>query len=105
MLNFNASRGKRRTVALDSLRINSTTSTTQVAIPNRFQLGSAETLRRAHAVHPVTAVQTEYSLWTRDVEAEILPTCRELGISKDTLRRKIERYGLVNPLDDESEDD
>ncbi|MQB07982.1 aldo/keto reductase [Agrobacterium tumefaciens] len=40
----------------------------------------AETLRRAHAVHPVTAVQTEYSLWTRDVEAEILPVCRELGI-------------------------
>ncbi|MEV0193980.1 aldo/keto reductase [Kitasatospora purpeofusca] len=41
---------------------------------------SAETVRRAHAVHPVTAVQTEYSLWTRDVEAEVLPTCRELGI-------------------------
>ncbi|QUS36343.1 aldo/keto reductase [Falsirhodobacter algicola] len=41
---------------------------------------SAETLRRAHAVHPVTAVQTEYSLWSRGVEAEILPTCRELGI-------------------------
>ena len=41
---------------------------------------SAETLRRAHVVHPVTAVQTEYSLWTRDVETEILPTCRELGI-------------------------
>ncbi|HEY6524320.1 MAG TPA: aldo/keto reductase [Solirubrobacteraceae bacterium] len=41
---------------------------------------SAETLRRAAAVHPVTALQTEYSLWTRDVEAEILPTCRELGI-------------------------
>ncbi|HWE13367.1 MAG TPA: aldo/keto reductase [Solirubrobacteraceae bacterium] len=41
---------------------------------------SAETIRRAHAVHPITAVQTEYSLWTRDVEAEILPTCRELGI-------------------------
>jgi aryl-alcohol dehydrogenase-like predicted oxidoreductase len=39
-----------------------------------------ETLRRAHAVHPITALQTEYSLWTRDVEAEILPTCRELGI-------------------------
>jgi aryl-alcohol dehydrogenase-like predicted oxidoreductase len=39
-----------------------------------------ETIRRAHAVHPITAVQTEYSLWTRDVEAEILPTCRELGI-------------------------
>jgi aryl-alcohol dehydrogenase-like predicted oxidoreductase len=39
-----------------------------------------ETIRRAKAVHPITAVQTEYSLWTRDVEAEILPTCRELGI-------------------------
>ncbi|MFJ8062651.1 aldo/keto reductase [Streptomyces sp. NPDC096142] len=41
---------------------------------------SAETIRRAHAVHPITAVQTEYSLWSRDPEAEILPTCRELGI-------------------------
>ena len=39
-----------------------------------------ETIRRAHAVHPITAVQAEYSLWTRDPEAEILPTCRELGI-------------------------
>jgi aryl-alcohol dehydrogenase-like predicted oxidoreductase len=39
-----------------------------------------ETIRRAHAVHPITAVQTEYSLWTRDPEAEVLPTCRELGI-------------------------
>jgi aryl-alcohol dehydrogenase-like predicted oxidoreductase len=39
-----------------------------------------ETIRRAHAAHPITALQTEYSLWTRDVEAEILPTCRELGI-------------------------
>jgi aryl-alcohol dehydrogenase-like predicted oxidoreductase len=41
---------------------------------------SAETLRRAHAVHPIAALQTEYSLWTREVEGEILPTCRELGI-------------------------
>ncbi|WP_394254247.1 aldo/keto reductase [Pseudoclavibacter helvolus] len=41
---------------------------------------SAETIRRAHAVHPVSALQTEYSLWTRDVEAEILPLLRELGI-------------------------
>ena len=41
---------------------------------------SAETLRRAHSVHPITALQSEYSLWTRDVEDEILPTCRELGI-------------------------
>jgi aryl-alcohol dehydrogenase-like predicted oxidoreductase len=39
-----------------------------------------DTLRRAHAVHPITALQTEYSLWTRDPEPEILPTCRELGI-------------------------
>jgi aryl-alcohol dehydrogenase-like predicted oxidoreductase len=42
---------------------------------------SAATLRRAHAVHPIAAVQSEYSLWTRDVEAEVLPACRELGIS------------------------
>ena len=40
-----------------------------------------ETLRRASAVHAITALQTEYSLWTRDVEAEILPACRELGIA------------------------
>jgi aryl-alcohol dehydrogenase-like predicted oxidoreductase len=39
-----------------------------------------ETIRRAHATHPITAVQTEYSLWTRELEAEILPTLRELGI-------------------------
>jgi len=38
------------------------------------------TIRRAHAVHPITAVQTEYSMWTRDPEAEVLATCRELGI-------------------------
>ncbi|MFE9614145.1 aldo/keto reductase [Streptomyces sp. NPDC006012] len=41
---------------------------------------SAATIRRAHAVHPITAVQSEYSLWTRDPEVEVLPTCRELGI-------------------------
>jgi aryl-alcohol dehydrogenase-like predicted oxidoreductase len=48
------------------------------------QIGLSEagagTLRRAHGVHPIAALQTEYSLWTRDVEAEILPACRELGI-------------------------
>ncbi|MEV6316807.1 aldo/keto reductase [Streptomyces sp. NPDC051776] len=42
---------------------------------------SADTLRRAHAVHPVAALQTEYSLWERSVEADILPTARELGIA------------------------
>jgi aryl-alcohol dehydrogenase-like predicted oxidoreductase len=41
---------------------------------------SAATIRRAHAVLPVTAVQSEYSLWTRDPEAQVLPTCAELGI-------------------------
>ncbi|KAI8010332.1 putative aldo-keto reductase 3, partial [Camellia lanceoleosa] len=41
---------------------------------------SASTIRRAHAVHPITAVQLEWSLWTRDAEEEIIPTCRELGI-------------------------
>lgn len=41
---------------------------------------SAATLRRAHAVHPISALQTEYSLWTRDVEAAVLPACRDLGI-------------------------
>ncbi|HEY7001316.1 MAG TPA: aldo/keto reductase [Candidatus Udaeobacter sp.] len=41
---------------------------------------SAETIRRAHAVHPITALQSEYSLWTRDPEKEVLGVCRELGI-------------------------
>lgn len=41
---------------------------------------SADTIRRAHAVHPISALQSEYSLWTRDPEGEILDTCRELGI-------------------------
>ncbi|XP_077228048.1 putative aldo-keto reductase 2 [Tasmannia lanceolata] len=40
----------------------------------------ASTIRRAHAVHPITAVQMEWSLWTRDIEEDIVPTCRELGI-------------------------
>ena len=41
---------------------------------------SAETIRRAHGTHPITAVQSEYSLWTRDPEDQVLPTLRELGI-------------------------
>ena len=40
----------------------------------------AATIRRAHTIHPLAAVQIEYSLWTRDVEAEVLPVCEELGI-------------------------
>jgi len=42
---------------------------------------NADTLRRAHAVHPITALQSEYSLWTRDPEDDILETCKELGIA------------------------
>ena len=41
---------------------------------------SAKTLRRAHAVHPISALQSEYSLWERNMETEVLPACRELGI-------------------------
>jgi aryl-alcohol dehydrogenase-like predicted oxidoreductase len=41
---------------------------------------SAETLRRAHAVHPIAAVQSEYSLWSRDIEETVIPACRELGV-------------------------
>ncbi|GKC92822.1 probable aldo-keto reductase 2 [Tanacetum coccineum] len=40
----------------------------------------ASTIRRAHAIHPITVVQNEWSLWSRDIEDEIIPTCRELGI-------------------------
>ena len=40
----------------------------------------AQTIRRAHSVHPISALQSEYSLWSRDIETDILPTCRELGI-------------------------
>jgi aryl-alcohol dehydrogenase-like predicted oxidoreductase len=40
-----------------------------------------KTLERAHAVHPIAALQTEYSLWTRDPEAEVLPMCRKLGVA------------------------
>ncbi len=41
---------------------------------------SSATLRRAHAIHPISALQSEYSLWSREIEADILPTCAELGI-------------------------
>lgn len=41
---------------------------------------SAETLRRAHKIHPITCIQMEYSLWCRNIEDEVLPTCKELGI-------------------------
>jgi len=57
----------------------------QVALGKVRHLGlseaSAATIRRAHAVHPIAAVQSEYALWTRDVEAEVLPALDELGIA------------------------
>jgi aryl-alcohol dehydrogenase-like predicted oxidoreductase len=66
-----------------------------------------ETIRRAHAVHPISALQTEYSLWTRDVEPEILPTIRELGIglvAYSPLGRGFLTGAFSNP-DELSEDD
>ena len=68
---------------------------------------SSETLRRAHAVHPLASVQTEYSLWTRDPEDEILATCRELGIGflaysplgRGFLTGQIKRYEDLAPDD------
>jgi len=50
------------------------------SVPIEDTVGALATLRRAHAVHPITALQTEYSLWSRDPEDEVLPTCRALGI-------------------------
>jgi aryl-alcohol dehydrogenase-like predicted oxidoreductase len=66
-----------------------------------------ETIRRAHAVHPLTAVQTEYSLWTRDPEAEVVPTLRELGIgfvAYSPLGRGF-LTGQIRSVDDLPEDD
>ena len=66
-----------------------------------------ETIRRAHATHPLTAVQSEYSLWTRDPEDEVLPTLRELGIGfvpYSPLGRGF-LTGQIRSIDDLSEDD
>jgi aryl-alcohol dehydrogenase-like predicted oxidoreductase len=66
-----------------------------------------DTLRRANAVHPITALQTEYSLWSRDPEDEILPTCRELGIgfvAYSPLGRGF-LTGAIQSIDDLDEDD
>jgi aryl-alcohol dehydrogenase-like predicted oxidoreductase len=66
-----------------------------------------DTIRRAHAVHPITALQTEYSLWTRDPEDAILPTVRELGIgfvAYSPLGRGF-LSGQITSIDDLAEDD
>jgi aryl-alcohol dehydrogenase-like predicted oxidoreductase len=68
---------------------------------------SAETIRRAHQVHPISALQSEYSLWTRDVEDEILPACRELKIGfvpYSPLGRGF-LTGAIKKADDLAEDD
>lgn len=59
---------------------------------------SAPTLRKAHAVHPIAAVQTEYSLWTRNPEIAVLDTCRELGVSFVAFS-PVARGFLCGPLD------
>jgi aryl-alcohol dehydrogenase-like predicted oxidoreductase len=67
----------------------------------------AKTIRRAHAVHRITALQSEYSLWSRDMEAEILPLCRELGIGfvaycplgRGFLSGRIREVGSLAPND------
>jgi aryl-alcohol dehydrogenase-like predicted oxidoreductase len=68
---------------------------------------AAETIRRAHAVHPISALQSEYSLWSRDPEDEVLPTVRELGIgfvAYSPLGRGF-LTGRIHSLDDLVEDD
>ena len=68
---------------------------------------SPETIRRAHAVHPLTAVQTEYSLWTRDPEDAVIPTLRELGVglvAYSPLGRGF-LTGQIRSIDDLPEDD
>jgi aryl-alcohol dehydrogenase-like predicted oxidoreductase len=68
---------------------------------------AASTIRRAHAVHPLTALQSEYSLWTREVEAEVLPTLRELAIglvAYSPLGRGF-LTGAIRRIDDLDEDD
>lgn len=65
------------------------------------------TLRKAHAVHPITALQTEYSLWSRDPEKEILSACRELGIAfvpYSPLGRGFLTQQITNPEDLDGKD-
>lgn len=68
---------------------------------------SAATIRRAHAVHPIAALQSEWSLWTRDVEADVVPTCRELGIGLVPFSPLGRGFltGRVRSVDDLADDD
>jgi aryl-alcohol dehydrogenase-like predicted oxidoreductase len=67
----------------------------------------AETIRRAHAVHPITALQSEYSLWTRDPEKEVLGVCRELGIGLVPYSPLVRGFltGQIKRFEDLAEDD
>ncbi|XP_075253403.1 uncharacterized protein LOC142345303 isoform X2 [Convolutriloba macropyga] len=68
---------------------------------------SPNTVRKAHAIHPIAAVQLEWSLWARDAEAELIPTCRELGIgivAYSPLGKGL-LTGTIKKIDDISEDD
>jgi aryl-alcohol dehydrogenase-like predicted oxidoreductase len=67
----------------------------------------AETIRRAHAVHPIAAVQSEYSLWSRDIEDEVVPTLRELGIALVAYSPLGRGFltGAIRSIDDLAEDD
>ena len=68
---------------------------------------SPRTIERAHSVHPITAVQSEYSLWTRDPEPEVLPTCRRLGIGfvpYSPLGRGFLTGAITSPEDFEADD-
>ena len=68
---------------------------------------SPQTIERAHSVHPITAVQSEYSLWTRDPEPEVLPTCRRLGIGfvpYSPLGRGFLTGAITSPEDFEADD-
>jgi aryl-alcohol dehydrogenase-like predicted oxidoreductase len=68
---------------------------------------ASETIKRAHKTHPLTAVQTEYSLWTRDIEESILPVCRELGIGSvaySPLGRGFLSGSITSPADIDEND-
>lgn len=66
-----------------------------------------DTLRRAHATHPITALQTEYSLWSRESEAELIPLCRELGVGYVAYSPMGRGYltGTISGVDDLEEND
>jgi aryl-alcohol dehydrogenase-like predicted oxidoreductase len=76
------------------------------AVGGEGQAG-VDTIRRAHAVYPISALQTEYSLWTRDVEAELLPLLRELGVGFVPYSPLGHGFltGQIHSVDDISDDD